>query len=373
MHRPFCVLLIFLSLCCIPQNSSAEQILAVGDSIMLGVFGADPVPALGSYLGMTYHNSAVSGSCINGVDADISTWLSSYDPVRVYCNSGINDIRTYANSCHATMSNWLSYYASIRTKCNNASAALYALQITPECSEAYYPGNNPSGTIKTWNAYLEDWAYTNSVYMCPTYQDMSVNAPETSTSTDDCLANTLDGLHPTSTGDAIYSYLMSKADIPNRTRDWGSADYPSFGHESWSWWIITGTGSVTGGSTDGVTGKNDGGSLSLNSGASAVSNVLAIISDDNDITITPTLTQGAVTISYRTSSAYFARDAVSPSWTTYTGAFTDVNECTYIQVRIATSGETTAIADEITLDWTGYTPTPPPSLHRVNLNRVNMR
>jgi hypothetical protein len=186
--RIFSILMILL----LPLSSHAEQILGIGDSIMYGSFGATdgPLPTIGSYLSETYYNGAVPGSCINSTSSGLASLLASHTPSRVYCNAGINDIRTYANTCHSPMETWLLYYSSILTDVINAGATLYALQITPECNETYYPGQNPSSTIKLWNAYLEDWCFTNNVQLCPSYQDMS------NPNNDDCLTNTSDGLHP---------------------------------------------------------------------------------------------------------------------------------------------------------------------------------
>lgn len=343
----------------------AEQILGVGDSIMYGYGGATngPLPTLGTYLSMTYYNGAVSGTCMSNAYTGLAALLSAHTPSRVYCNAGINDIRTWSVTCGSPLETWLTYYDSMLTDVTAAGATLYALQITPDCGSDYDGENDPSSTIKLWNAYLEEWAYTNNVALAPAYQDLC------STSTDDCLnaSYTNDGLHPNAAADVVYGYLLYNAGIPSRSRSWGDNQYPLMGHESFSWWVITGTGSVTGGTTDGVTGKNDGGALSLASGASAVSNVISCI-PSNLMAISTTLTQGAVTISYRTSTTNFARSAGSPSWISYTGPFSTENN--FIQIKLDTSGETTALIDDATLDW-NYTVSP--SLHRVNLHRVNMR
>jgi len=312
---------------------------------MYGSKGATdgPLPTLETYTGLTYHNSGESGTCIATGYSNISIWLTIYAPSRVYCNYGINDIRTWADTCHSPMETWLAYYAAIKSACTSAGATLYAMQITPDCGCTIDFGNDPSGTIKLWNAYLEDWCFTNGIPMCPTYQDMS------SSSSDDCLSsNSSDGIHPNAAGDPIYGYLMYKSGIPTRSRDWGNAAYPTMGHESWSWWVITG-GSISGGSTDNVTGLNNGGSLSLPQSASAVSNVQAILPGSNTITITPTISQGTVIVSYRTSATNFARTSSDISWTTYTGGFTTTDN--FIQIKLSNSEASTALISTASLDW----------------------
>lgn len=331
------ICLLFVS----PCFAASYQILGIGDSIMVGYGGGNPLPALGTYLGMTTVNGAVSGTCIDNAYSSLPTQLSSYTPTRVYCNAGINDIRTYADSCYSPMADWLTVYGQINTAVISAGAALYPLQITPECSETYYPGQNPSQTIKIWNANLEDWAYSNNLNMAPSYLDMS------DTTNDDCLKTsyTSDGLHPNSTGDTVYSYLMYKAAVPTRSRDWGHSSYPSFGHDSFSWWVITG-GSLAGGDTDTVTGYKKGGTLTLGASDSAVSPVLSILPTSSTISITVTGT-GSPTISYRTSSSNFARSAAG-SFTTYTTPFSlTAGTVAFVQIKLSGTSETTLVK----LDW----------------------
>lgn len=352
----FCIILILFPLSVLADS---YQVVGEGDSIMVGFGGATngPLPSLCGYLSKTYIDRGVNGSCITGVNSLLSSDLSAYTPERVYCDAGINDIRTWGVSCESTRTQWLGYYDSFKTSVEGASATLYPMLITPMGDDPYFPGNDPRGTIKLWNAYLEEWGYLNNNPVCPTHQDMGVNVPATSSTTDDTLKNTADGLHPNETGDGILGYLMYNSDIPNRSRDWGNADYPKLGHESWSWWIITGTGSVADGSTDGVTGYNDGGTLSLSQSASAVSNVLCFIpTGGNTISLSATATQGAVTIKYRTSANNFYRATSEETiaWTTYSAPFETTDN--YIQVQLSNSDATTALVDVITLDWSGSVP-----------------
>lgn len=339
-----------------PAICYSYQILGIGDSIMDGVGGATdgPLPTLSGYLSLTYYNAGVSGSCTNTGNTNIASWLSTYGPVsRCYDNYGINDIRTWSVTCEVDLTTWLTYKANIKNACVSAEATYYAMQVTPEKGCTYDGGNDPSGTIKLWNAYLEDWCVSNSVNLCPTFQDMA------DSTTDDAMntSYTADKIHPNAGGDVVYGYLMYNAGVPNRKRDWGSSSYPTMGHESLSWWVITGTGSVTGGSTDGVTGYNDGGTLSLSQSAYAVSNVLSVlVPSGNQVSISNTLTQGAVSVSYRTSDTNFTRANTGISWTSYTGAFSMPSGHYFIQIKLTNSDATTALIDVITLDWSGSAP-----------------
>lgn len=349
-----------------PTVASGEQILGIGDSIMYGTGGVTdgPLPTLSTYLGgMTYTNGAKPACCMPNVLSLIAGQLADHAPTRVYNNIGRNDIDVGAgNGCTlglcctgagtpdedctvssvigVSMVDWLLDYATLLSATNAAGASLYALQIIPYTYAL---------DSKLWNAYLEDWCVTNNIPLAPTYQDMQ------STTDDGVLRSsyTGDGLHPNaSPGDTVYGYLIYRASVPNRTRNWGSSSYPDIKHDTWSWWTITGTGSVTGGTTDGVTGFNCGGSLSIASGASAVSDVLVIV-PGTSISISTTLTQGAVTVSYRTSAytSPFIHSAASPSWTTYTAPFSTTNN--YIQIRLQTSGGTTAIISNALVNWSG--------------------
>jgi hypothetical protein len=112
---------LFAILCCllIPliANATSYQDLGLGDSIMLGVYGATngPMPTLNSYSGRTWINLGISGKCIKEGVSDISGYLSSYSPQRVYNNYGINDIRTGTGGGCYDLSGWLTAYGSINT------------------------------------------------------------------------------------------------------------------------------------------------------------------------------------------------------------------------------------------------------------------
>jgi hypothetical protein len=333
------------------DTRQSHQILGIGDSMMLGTFGTKggPLPTLSTYTGLSYMDEGINGVCINTGVSNISGWMTSYTPSRVYSNYGINDIR--GNTGHTDLSGFITAYGTILTYVSGAGGTLYPMEITPDCSEIYKTGVNFSNAIKQWNANLEDFAYTHNLPMTPTYQEMS----NPSTSYDDCLLSAYnssgDGLHPGSSGDTVYGYLTYKSAIPTRSRDWGNSAYPAFGHESWSWWVITGTGSISGGTTDSVTGHLKGGSLYLSNGANAVSDVLAILPNSKSISITLNVTQGTPVISYRTSTSNFTRTSAS-SWTIYTMPFTLTSgTAQFIQIKISNRNATELHVDTLTLNW----------------------
>jgi hypothetical protein len=179
-------------------------------------------------------------------------------------------------------------------------------------------------------------------------------------------------LHPNAAGDVILGYLMYNAAVPARTRDWGNAAYPQMGHESWSWWIGTdgghGAPSLTGGTTDSVTGQLNGGSLNLPQSSSAVSDVLAFVPGSNNITITSTVTQGAVVIKYQTYANNEYRTQNS-AWITYTGPFTTSNN--FVQIQLSNTQATTAIVSIVKLDWSGTAS--PPSAIFINGQGLNIK
>lgn len=325
--------------------------MGIGDSTMYGAYGAPggPMASLSSYLGMTYTNQAIDGTCSATGVSDLPGWLASYTPQRVYVIYGVNDIG-WIGVCGTgpapTVSQFITNYTSYLSDCTSTGATLYPSQIIPTCY--YCGGANLSQTIKIWNANLEDWAYTNNLSMSPTYLEMS------SMTTDDCLGytatgDTCVGTHPSATGDGVAGYLMYHAAIPTRSRDWGSSSYPNFGHESFSWWVLSGSATLVGGTSDSVTGHIKGGTLTLGASDSAASPVLSILPSNNSISITLTGT-GLPTIYYRTSTNNFTRTAASPSWVQYTGAFSLISgTAQLIQIQIVGTSAT-ALA---TLNWNG--------------------
>ena len=348
MKKTIFSLILFFTLT-IPCFATHYEVLGIGDSIMSGYLGATfgPLPTLcgASYLNTTYWNDGIGSACIASFLSALPNQLSSHNPTKVYSIAGINNV---FNTCHTTMASWLKDYASILTDVTNASAVLYPAQITAMCASNTVDGIDHSTEIKSWNANLEDWAYTNNLSMVPSYLELS------DMTNDDCLSSTLgnsDGLHPNSSGDTVLGYLMYKSAVPTRSRDWGNASYPSFGHESWSWWIINGVGSISGGIRDSIIGHLHGGSLFLSNGANAVSDVLAILPNSKCISISLNVTQGTPVISYRTNTSNFTRTSAS-SWTTYTTPFTLTSGTVqFIQIKISNINATELHVDTLALNW----------------------
>jgi len=347
------------------DTRQSHQILCIGDSIMHGNGdtndGTRPCSVAATDMSLTYANTSIGGTCTgyNDIFGDsalnqLIVYFGSNTTSKVYSEPGVNDIGY--SGCNTKLSAWLTYYQSILTNTVNAGATLYPMQILP--TRNHPVGGDISQIIKIWNAWLEDWAYTNSLNLVPSYIEMG------SPTTDDAINvsyNTPDGIHPNYAGDSVLGYLMSKSAVPTRSRDWGNASYPDFGHESWSWWLITGTGSLNGGTTDSTTGHLNGGSLYLSQSASAVSDVLAILPNSHPISITHTTTQGTPVISYLTSTSNFARSAETSSstipsnngsWTIYTMPFTlTPGTAQFIQIKISNSNATELHVDTLTLNW----------------------
>jgi hypothetical protein len=330
---------------------------------MIGIFGATngPMPTLESYSGRTYTDQGISGTCIATGVSNLPAWLSTYTPSRVYNNYGTNDIGCAApNNCGSycpspdSLSQWLADYQIILTYVKNAGATLYPMEITPR--------NGGANETKIRNASLADFSFINNLPMAPRYLEM------TDQSNDDNILPAYnsqgDGLHPGAAGDVVLGYLMYKSAVPTRSRDWGNSAYPNFGHESWSWWLITntsGNSSIVGGMSDSVTGHLNGGVLTLVNGDYAVSDVVAILPNSNYVSVTLTTAQGTPVIYYRTSTTNFARTSATSSssvpvnagaWTTYTGAFTlTAGSVQFIQIKIANASATQLQVSKATLNW----------------------
>lgn len=351
--RKWALIIAFILL--FPSISFSIQVLGVGDSIMVGSYGPPfgPLPNLCSLLGdYTYNNQGASGTCISTGVENLPSLLLTYAPNRVYSNFGINDIHCdIVDGCAlcanpSGVSQLIANYETLLSDCDISGAVLYPMQITP-CNN--YIGYDYSNDIKLYNAEIEEFAYQNNLNITPTYLEMS------SRTTDDALGYVqgVDYIHPSAAGNTVYGYLAYYSDIPVNKRDWGNTDYPLFGHESWSWWTITGTGSINGGATDAVTGSKDGGSLYLAESASAVSNVLCVFEGTKLITVNTTTTQGAVDIYIRsTASTNFLKADVNPSWVLYTEPFYTTNQ--FFQIKITTDGATEAHISTAELDWNNY-------------------
>jgi hypothetical protein len=365
MKRIFVYVLILLSIT-FPCYAVSYQIVTKGDSIMAGFGGTDPSIALGTCTSKTHINKAVNCTGMVTALGTLPAELSSYTPQRVYSNMGINDCRNAAvdacggNNNAVNLATFMADYATFLSDVTGAGATLYPLLITPDCGDTY-TSTDWSEIIGIWNATIEDWAYTNNLKLAPTNQELK------STTSENCLATSYDygdHLHLASAGDAVYSYLMcdTATAIPTRSRDWGSSSYPLMGHDSLSFWSITG-GSLVGGTTDGTTGHIKNGTLTLGSSDSAVSPVLAILPPSGkgiSITITGT---GSPTISYRHSASIFTMGSAG-AWTTYTGNFAPLSAGTaeFIQIKLAgTSGSTL-----VNLSWNDTAYTPPTSTTAFN-------
>jgi lysophospholipase L1-like esterase len=341
--KRFLLLFIFLLIVCNQPPAFSEDILGIGDSIMMGwpdAKGTAALPGLARYLGgLKYYNGGANGDKIADTYAALPALLIAYHPSRVYSHVGSNDCRYGEVSLPA----FLAVYDSINIAVKRAGADLYVGLLTPvsKCCKGTL-GRTARGQQreKLWNAALEDWCYTRNVKCFAAYQDLAVNNPllEDNLQYDSSMA---DGIHLSVLGYHMLSNVMYHAAVPFRGRIWGSRNYPKMGHESWKWWIISSGGSVS--------GDADTGMLRLLKNATAVSNVLAIVSGSKRVTVTDLVSQGNVDIYYRTDSVNFVRTAIYQAWKPYEGPFVTADQ--FVQIRLGNSDRVEAQVDEVKLTW----------------------
>jgi lysophospholipase L1-like esterase len=353
-------LLIFLMSLKLPLY--AEDILVIGDSLAHAFPGpVCPWSALAVELGKSpsYYNDGIAGDIASSVAKRIDTALEVHSPSGVYLIVGSNDAR-WAGT---TISSYLSSLDSILSSCRAHSAQLIMAQITPVTHNGGGHGLDETGQqqVKLFNAALEKWAYMNNIKVAPTYVQLTRNS--TSYKDDLAVAYSYDGCHMTSDGYTKFCQLLAHAAIPIKKRIWGDTSFPIFAHEGWSYWILSGTASIT--------DDADTGTLSLAQNATADSTVQCIDSSGSNISLSATILQGSVNLRYRTLATNFNRD-YSGSWTTYSSPFTTKNQ--FIQIRIENTGATEALVSDVTLSWAPEEPNsiPPTSLHNMrpllNLN-----
>ena len=343
-------LIILVLLSCLCGHVCAQDIMGIGDSIALGQCSGNvgPWPELATLRGLseTTYNAGVGGNSAAQVDARIGDLLTSVDPTLTVVIVGSNDVRWLGTS----LSSYLASIASINTKIVNSGSTSIICQITPVTVMSPYDyGRNETGqqNTKLWNAALEEWCYTNNVPMSANYQECAYNdvAHEDDLYYDSTCG---DGVHISYAGYTRIATLLNNASVPNKTRTWGSTSFPNISNESWDWWILTGSASIS--------GDADTGTLNLTTGDTAVSNVLCIDSDGGYIGITSNAT-GTVSYKYRTSSTNFNRNNSEISWTDYTTTFQTTDQ--FIQIQAVSSSATVA---DITLDWDSSAPTASPSI-----------
>ena len=192
---------------------------------------------------------------------------------------------------------------------------------------------------KIWNAGIEKFCFDNSLKLAPSYQEMA----ETDVANEDDLESSFDngdGTHPNVVGYTRLGQLLAHAAVPDRFRYWGHTSYEDFGYESWSWWLLTGSASIT--------GDADTGSLNLPQNDTGSGSVKCIESGSKTITITPSLSQGTVDIKYRTSDTNFDRDDAA-GWSDYSAPFITTDQ--FIQVRLVGSSGADAIVSEVLMTW----------------------
>jgi hypothetical protein len=353
--------ILFCSLILFPNIALASTSwLGEGDSIMYGAGCTSPanggLPELVSLLSGTYTNVGISGCSLvtgNGdpntpVLSHLQSDLSTYTPTTTILHVGINDL-----NYNTTIATELAGLATARSYVVGTGSQFIDDQILP------YSGTLCTSCmptlIKQWNASKEELAFINGDKFARTHQDFA----DTSLSNEDHMnptyLYTADGLgvHLNCSGDTLLGYLWSKASVPTRSRDWGNLGYPSTQHDSWSWWIITGTGSISGGTTDNITGYNKGGALYLSQSAYAVSDVISFVANSNPVAIVLTTTQGTPSILYRISSSNYARNDGTVMWNTYSSPISSLtNGNTYfIQIEILNAISTQLQTSQATLNW----------------------
>ena len=326
--------------------TSEFLLMGIGDSIAEGHFAyhgpehtgpsgnplSQPWPYLSDLTHWDYYNAGIGGQTSSQINSRIQALLDSKDPERVYLLIGINDIATTV-----PLNTYLANLGAIRTKVVNSGAELIMAQILPDHeASALYVQNT-----KLWNASVEEWARQNSVKLAPTYAEMSSNTG----SNDDELFATYDAgdhVHLNVSGNERLGQLLASPGVPTKRIIWGASQYPTFPNASIRWFSLAGGASVS--------GNSDTGSLVLPQNATAVSNVFTIPPGPNPFTITPTVTSGAATISYRTSATNFVRSNNSIGWTAYTGAVT-IPSNQFVQVRVSNAAATSLTVTDIEATW----------------------
>ncbi len=293
--------------------------------------------------GDTFYNACCIGwsAPMNVVTEVADNFFGTYTPTKFLEHDGINDINTGVS---------IQAYLDART---TMLAIATSAGVTTFITDQILPNNSAEGfiqNVKIYNAWLENWAVQHQVKMAPSYQDM--NDP----TTDGALNATYqyDATHPNWAGHQVMGYLWAFPAIPSKNRDWGSASYPTFGHESLSWWVPYYGASISGGTTDTVTGYLNGGTLIIPNGGSVVSDVIAIMPTHNKIIISGTVTQGTPVYQYRRSASDFTRGSAG-DWTTYTGPFSPITPGTveFIQIGISNVSATELHVTVPKLDWNG--------------------
>ena len=345
-------------LCLLANTSYAAHadIVAIGASHLQGYNSTDPLPALATYLSLsTTSNHAQASTCSATGVSELSGWLSTYTPDRLYSDYGANDIICpLVGGCGApcpvahSMSTWLNtdlpYFLSTAT---TAGTSFYLVPFNPIVS---YQGHDLSNSFKIWTAWGAKWAKDNNVPVANNFLEMS----DLTVADDISSAYDLgDHLHYNNAGSAVYSYLLYHSGVPTDSWDFGSSSYPDYPHQSFSFWKITG-GSLVGGDTDSVTGHKKGGTLTLGSSDSAVSPVMAYVPSNGKISFTTTGTTG--TKYYRQSASNFTSTAVSPSWVEYTGVVDPISAGTaeFMQFKIVG----TTAATFVSMNWNVDTTAP---------------
>lgn len=324
--------------------SPTFKILGVGDSIALG-YPNDPqlgmwpqlCTSLSGYGSWTSANHGVGGYSIAEVDAAIASWITSESPTHIFIHAGIWDVVE-----STTIADSLTSMLSILGKAQTANAYLVVDQLIPYTGATQGANETNQNKIKLLNAALEKWCWSYNVRMCATYQEMCNT--QGGDYEDDLLpaydSNDGFGIHPNQTGQNRMGVIAARCAVPQRMRLWGDDRFPLFGYESWDWWVLSGSASIS--------GDGDTGTLVLTQNDTADSPVLGFDSDGRSITISTNLSQGAVVIKYRTASSNFNRNAAT-SWTTYSVPFTTSNQ--FVQIRLENTEATTALVHDVKISW----------------------
>jgi hypothetical protein len=368
MKKKIICFLAFLLLISVPVSVATTfvNIMNVGDSISDGTCGNPGVGYLTQYLtssghgSWSYYQGGVGGQRASGTYSSILTYWNNYTAALCLLHVGINDIAVQDDMT----TEWLANLTNIQTSCTAHSASLIVNQMLPLGPDTYARPdyNTVQANEPIWLANLDEWGFLHQIPVSRLYREFINPAADARMNPTYICGDGLN-VHPTLAGYNLIGYLMSFAAVPTRSYDYGNASYPGTNHGSWSDWLLSGSTSIVGGTTDSFTGKKNQGVLTLNNGDYAVSDVFAIIPNSNSIAIIPIIIQGNPSFYYRTLSTEFAQSASTAStpapvnngaWTAYSGVFNLTSGTPiFIQLKVVNNNATQAQISQASLKWNG--------------------
>ncbi|MFQ5441449.1 MAG: SGNH/GDSL hydrolase family protein, partial [Thermodesulfobacteriota bacterium] len=321
--------------------------VGIGDSIALGTGGGGNTvwTRLETLQGLATGdilNKGVNGEKSGDVDVRFQTDALDVLAKTVYLIAGTND-GVNSVTIPTVIANYLSMYNKLTAM--SPTPAFVIGEVTPGTRTG---GSNTTieqfqEWVKKLNAAIRKFCVDNIVKLAPAYQEMA----ETNVANEDDMlpAYATDTVHPNTTGYDRLGDLFNVAAVPSRMYRWGYSAL-AVNDESWDWWILNGTSSIS--------GDPDVGTLVLPQNQNADSDVKCLEEFSKTITISPAVAAGTVTIKYRTSTGNFDRNDGVIGWNTYTAPFATSNQ--FIQIRLEGSSAADANVSTISMTWTAGVP-----------------